>query len=106
MKVKITFFNGELNEEIYMDQQVIFVIKGQEHKICKFQRSIYGLKQSSKQRYLRFHQAISNNEFMMTNKSHCVYTKWSKESFIIISLYVDDMLLVRNSKELIIATEN
>ena len=48
MDVKTAFFNGELDEEIYMDQLVGFVAKGQEHKVCKLKRSIYGLKQSSR----------------------------------------------------------
>ena len=44
MDVKTTFLNGELDEEIYMDQPIGFVTKGQEHKVCKLKRSIYGLK--------------------------------------------------------------
>ena len=35
MDVKTTFLNGELDEEIYMDQPIGFVTKGQEHKVCK-----------------------------------------------------------------------
>ena len=46
MDVKTTFLNGELNEEIYMEQPVGFIIQGQERKVCKLNRSIYGLKQS------------------------------------------------------------
>ena len=45
--VKTTFLNGELDEEIYMEQPIGFIVKGQERKVCKLQRSIYGLKQSS-----------------------------------------------------------
>ena len=48
MDVKMTFLNGELDEEIYMDQPQSFVAKGQERKVCKLKRSIYGLKQSSR----------------------------------------------------------
>ena len=44
MDVKTAFLNGELDEEIYMDQPIDFVTKGQEHKVCKLKRSIYGLK--------------------------------------------------------------
>ena len=44
MDVKTTFLNGELDEEIYMDQPIGFVTKGQEHKVCKLKQSIYGLK--------------------------------------------------------------
>jgi len=44
MDVKTAFLNGELDEEIYMEQPVGFVVEGQEHKVCMLQRSIYGLK--------------------------------------------------------------
>ena len=48
MDVKTTFLNGELDEEIYMEQPVGFIIQGQERKVCKLNRSTYGFKQSSK----------------------------------------------------------
>ena len=48
MDVKTAFLNGELDEEIYMDQPIGFVADGQEHKVCKLKQSIYGLKQSSR----------------------------------------------------------
>lgn len=49
MDVKTTFLNGELDEEIYMDQPEGYVVKGKEHKICKLVRSLDGLKQAPKQ---------------------------------------------------------
>jgi len=48
MDVKIAFLNENLKEEIYMDQSIGFVLKGQEDKVCHLKRSIYGLKQSSR----------------------------------------------------------
>ena len=48
MGVKKMFLNGGLDEEIYMDQPISFVTKGQEHKVYKLKQSIYGLKQSSR----------------------------------------------------------
>ena len=47
--VKTAFLNGELNEEIYMQQQNGFVIDGQERKVCRLLKSLYGLKQAPKQ---------------------------------------------------------
>jgi hypothetical protein len=44
MDVKTTFLNGELDEKIYMDQPDGFVVKGEEQKVCKLLKSLYGLK--------------------------------------------------------------
>ena len=44
MDVKTVFLNDNLEEDIYMGQLEEFIAKGQEHMICKLQRSIYGLK--------------------------------------------------------------
>ena len=42
MDVKIVFLNGDLNEKIYMDQSECFVEAGQERKVCKLTKSLYG----------------------------------------------------------------
>jgi hypothetical protein len=46
MKVKTAFLNGELEEEIYMDQPDGFIANDQEGKVCKLLKSLYGLKQA------------------------------------------------------------
>ena len=93
MDVKTAFLNGELNEEIYMDQPVGFIEQGSEHKVCRLLKSIYGLKQSSRQWYIRFHNAIISYGFTMIYEDHCVYTKRSGNKFVILTLYVDDILI-------------
>ena len=99
MDVKTAFLNGDLEEEIYIQKPVGFVNEGQENKVCKLLKSIYGLKQSSRQWYIRFHNTIILNGFIMIDEDHCVYIKRSMDKFIIMSLYVDDILIAGNSKE-------
>jgi hypothetical protein len=48
MDMKTAFFNGELEDEIYMKQSQGFVHQGGEHLVCKLHKSLYGLKQSPK----------------------------------------------------------
>ena len=48
MYVKITFLNGDLEKEIYMNQPKSFVMSGQEGKVCKLVKSLYGLQQAPK----------------------------------------------------------
>jgi hypothetical protein len=105
MDVRIAFLYEELNEEIYMDQPLELKTKGQERKVCKLKRSIYGLKQASRQWNIKFHQAILKGGFTMMEEDHCVYLKRSNNSFIILSLYVNDILIAGNSKEMIDTTK-
>jgi hypothetical protein len=47
--VKMTFLNGDLKEEVYMEQPEGFILPGNEEKVCKLVKSLYGLKQAPKQ---------------------------------------------------------
>ncbi|GKB05252.1 putative RNA-directed DNA polymerase [Tanacetum coccineum] len=64
MDVKTAFLNGDLHEDVYMAQPQGFKSKGQEHLVCKLKKSIYGLKQASRQWYLKFDEVMKKHNFI------------------------------------------
>ena len=96
MDVKTAFLNGHLEENIYMQQPDGFIQKGQEHMVCKLQRSIYGLKQASRSWNIRFDQAIKSLGFIQNIDEPCVYKKIQGEFVAFLVLCVDNILLIGN----------
>ena len=60
--LKLSFLNRNLKEDC-MDQLVGFIEEGKEHMVCKLKKSIYGLKQTSMQWYLKFNDTIMSFGF-------------------------------------------
>jgi len=88
-----------------MDQPVGFTKEGKEHMVCKLKRSIYGLKQASRQWYLKFNDIIVSFGFKENNIDRCIYLKVSGSKFIFMILYVDDILLATNDLGLLSETK-
>nr|GEV35858.1 hypothetical protein [Tanacetum cinerariifolium] len=97
MDVKTAFLNGHLFEEVYMEQPEGFVNPKYPNHVCKLKRSIYGLKQSSRQWNKRFDDEIKKFGFTQNPDEPCVYLKASKSYIVILILYVDDILLMENN---------
>ena len=106
MDVKTAFLNGELEEEIYMKQPEGFIEPGKEHLVCKLNMSIYGLKQASRQWYLKFDAVVSDFGFKENQVDECVYMKSEGKDFIFLILYVDDILLASTSVTLLNHTKS
>jgi hypothetical protein len=66
---------------------------------------LYGLNQSSRQWYLRFHQAILDIGYEMSRLDHCIYVWRDKEKLAILLLYVDNILLASNSLDMMKETK-
>ncbi|KAK8652076.1 hypothetical protein V6N13_061100 [Hibiscus sabdariffa] len=96
MDVKTAFLNGKLEEDVYMTQSEGFVTPENAGKVCKLQRSIYGLKQASRSWNLRFNEAIQEFGFIRNEDEPCVYKKFSGSIVSFLILYVDDILIIGN----------
>lgn len=97
MDIKTAFLHGELNEEIYMEQPEGFVKKGQETKVCKLQKAIYGLKQASRTWNEKLHQTLLEQGYKRTRSDAGVYVYHHDQAEVILIVYVDDLLHMSSS---------
>ena len=96
MDVKTAFLNDNLEESIFISQLEGFITQGQEKKVCKLNRSIYGLKQASQSWNIRFDNMIKSYGFDQNVHRPCVYKKINKGKVAFLILYEDDILLIGN----------
>jgi hypothetical protein len=104
--VKITFLHGNLEEEIYMKKPEGYSVKGKKELVCKMKKSLYGLKQSPRMWYQKFDTYMLGLGFTRNKEDQCVYFKLIGDHLIYLVLYVDDMLLIGNNKEIIHDVKN
>ena len=77
MDNKTAILNGFLKEELYMMQPEGFVNPKGVNKMCKLQRTIYGLVQASRSWNIRFDELIKAYSFIQTFGEACIYKKVS-----------------------------
>jgi len=105
MDVKTAFLNGDLEENVYMKQPTGFFMEGKEHMGCRLKKSIYGLKQASRQWYLKFNNRIKSFGFKENVEDNCIYAKFKSGKYIFLILYVDDILLASSDVSLLLETK-
>ena len=93
MDVKTAFLNGNLLEDVHMTQLESSVQPKNSGKVCKLQRSIYGLKQASRSWNLHFDESVKGFGFVKNEDEPSVYKKISGRaqlyfwSYILMTFY-------------------
>ena len=76
-----------------------FIEKGKEGLVCRLKKSLYGLKQAPRQWYKKFDSFMLEHGFQRLEADHCVYFKrYYQRKYIMLLLYVDDMLIAGHDK--------
>jgi hypothetical protein len=100
LDVKTTFLHGDLEEEIYMQQPQGYEVKGKENLVCRLKKTFYGIKQAPRKWYLKFDRFMTEQGYSRCHSDHCVYFKnLENGSYIILLLYVDDMLVAGSNMQ-------
>jgi hypothetical protein len=97
MDVVSAFLNGNLREEIYMQQPPGYIEIGKEDLVCKLKKSLYGLKQSSRCWNEKFCELMKMQRFREIGADPCIFVRENGKALEIIALYVDDLILIAQS---------
>jgi transposase InsO family protein len=98
MDVKSAYLNGDLEEEIYMEQpEGIPREEGKEDWVCLLHKALYGLKQAGRTWHAKIDSTFKARGFTPLQSDMCVYIKRTENLIIIIALYVDDIVLVSSN---------
>ena len=95
MDVKNAFLHGDL-KEVYMDPPPSFIAKGQEDKVCRLKKSLYGLKQSPMAWFDRFVKPVTRFGYKRCHVDHIVFEKRKNLSVVILVEYIDDIAVTGN----------
>ena len=101
LDVKSAFLNGVLHEEIYVKQPEGFVVQGKEDKVYLLKKALYGLKQAPRAWYSRINDHLLNIGFEKSLSVSTLYVKHKGNNVLIVSLYVDDMLVTGDDTRLV-----
>ena len=106
MDVKTAFLNGKLQEEIYMAQPEGCIDESNPELVCKLNKSLYGLKQAAYCWNIEIDTFLKQSGYKQSAADSCLYTKVQprkdgESSFIILALYVDDILISSNDSQML-----
>ncbi|KAK3034295.1 hypothetical protein RJ639_034099 [Escallonia herrerae] len=92
LDVNNAFLHGDLEEEVYMKIPQGFSKQG-ENRVCRLQKSLYGLRQASGNWYHTFTQSLLVVGFIQSQSDHSLFTFTRKGSFLAVLIYVDDVIV-------------
>lgn len=92
------FLQSDLNEDIYMAQPEEF--DDNTGRVCKLNKAIYGLKQASRSWNNKLNKILLQKGYRKSKLDPCVYIKTDRHALIIITIYVDDILIFSNNEKL------
>lgn len=98
MDVSNAFLHGDLEEEVYMQ-----VSNGYDTPkagmVCRLRKSLYGLKQASRNWYSKLSQALIEYGFQESHADHSLFTYTREGKFMAVLIYVDDLVIAGNCSD-------
>jgi hypothetical protein len=103
MDVKSAFLNGELSEEVYVSQPPGYAVGGEEKAVLKLRKALYGLRQAPRAWYAKLDASLVSLGFARSPLEHAVYRCRDAESYLLVGVYVDDLIITGTDVDAITA---
>ncbi|CAI7820240.1 unnamed protein product [Closterium sp. NIES-54] len=99
MDITTAFLNGIILEELYMLQPE--GLDDGSGRVCRLKKAIYGLKQAPRTWYHKLEETLLAGGFKKSECDHSLFLLQEKEQFLMLLVYVDDILLFSKSYAMI-----
>jgi hypothetical protein len=90
---EIIFLNGDLHEEVFVEQPVGFIKKGSDQKVLKLRKALYGLHQAPRAWNTKLDDTMTVLGFARSLSEPSIYTRKSGQSQLIVGVYVDNLVI-------------
>ena len=100
MDVKSAFLNGDLEEEVYIEQPDGFILGNDPNLVCKLKKALYGLKQAPRAWYYRLDKYLHQQGFSKGSVDSNLYIKIENDKLLILVVYVDDIIFGSNEESM------
>ena len=100
LDVNNAFLHGDLDEEVYMTLPPGLVVHDP-NLVCRLQRSLYGLKQASRQWFTWLSSFLISHDFRQSSANHSLFLHFHNNDITVVLVYVDDIILAGNNLDTI-----
>ena len=100
MDVNTSFLNGVIEEEVYIEQPQGFEVEYRVSHVCKFKNALYGLEQDPRAWYVIIDSFLTSLVFTKSKDDCNIYLKVMDYEPLILLLYLDDLFLTGNEKQI------
>lgn len=92
MDVKCAFLNGDLDQEVYIEQLDGFSLSNDIDMVCRLRKALYGLKRAPRAWYARLDKYLLKLGFTKGIVDNNFYYKITNDDMLIIEVFVDDII--------------